>query len=119
VTPHRKLESLHTTAGTSVIPTATVSIRAAAIGDGPVDAIFKEVARVTGIAIKLREFADRAVASARTLRAKSRSNSKSRATTGPSAAAPPRPTSSRPRPSRTSTPSTPSSPASIATGPAR
>jgi 2-isopropylmalate synthase len=69
VTPHWKLESLHTTAGTSVIPTATVSIRRpdgvliqdAAIGDGPVDAIFKAVERVTGIAANLREFAVRGV----------------------------------------------------------
>jgi 2-isopropylmalate synthase len=69
VTPHWKLESLHTTAGTSVIPTATVCIRRpdgvlvqdAAIGDGPVDAIFKAVERVTGIAANLREFAVRGV----------------------------------------------------------
>jgi len=69
VTPHWKLESLHTTAGTSVTPTATVSIRRpdgllvqdAAIGDGPVDAIFKAVERVTGIAANLREFAVRGV----------------------------------------------------------
>ena len=61
--------SLHTTAGTSVIPTATVCIRRpdgeivqdAAIGDGPVDAIFKAVERVTGIAANLREFAVRGV----------------------------------------------------------
>jgi 2-isopropylmalate synthase len=52
-----------------VIATATASIRlpdgllirAAAIGDGPVDAIFKAVVRVTGIAAKLREFAVRGV----------------------------------------------------------
>jgi 2-isopropylmalate synthase len=69
VTPHWKLESLHTTAGTSVIPTATVCIRRpdgvlvqdAAIGDGPVDAIFKAVERVTGIKANLREFAVRGV----------------------------------------------------------
>ena len=69
VTPHWKLISLHTTAGTSVIPTATVCIRRpdgqlvqdAAIGDGPVDAIFKAVERVTGIAANLREFGVRGV----------------------------------------------------------
>ena len=69
VTPHWKLEALHTTAGTSVIPTATVAIRRpdgvvvqdAAIGDGPLDAIFKAVERVTGIAADLREFAVRGV----------------------------------------------------------
>jgi 2-isopropylmalate synthase len=63
------LVSLHTTAGTSVIPTATVCIRRpdgqvvqdAAIGDGPVDAIFKAVERVTGIAANLRDFSVRGV----------------------------------------------------------
>ena len=63
------LVSLHTTSGSSVIPTATVCIRRpdgqlvqdAAIGDGPVDAIFKAVERVTGVAANLREFAVRGV----------------------------------------------------------
>jgi 2-isopropylmalate synthase len=66
---HWQLVSLHTTAGTSVTPTATVSIRRpdgqlvqdAAIGDGPVDAIFKAVERVTGIAANLRDFGVRGV----------------------------------------------------------
>lgn len=69
VPAHWSLVSLHTTAGTSVVPTATVQIRRpdgeivqdAAIGDGPVDAIFKAVERVTGIAANLREFAVRGV----------------------------------------------------------
>ncbi len=64
-----KLESLHTTAGTSVLPTATVSIRRpdgqvvqdAAIGSGPVDAIFKAVERVTGVRANLRQFSVRGV----------------------------------------------------------
>jgi 2-isopropylmalate synthase len=64
-----QLLSLHTTAGTSVLPTATVSIRRpdgeivqdAAIGDGPVDAIFKAVERVTGVHANLREFVVRSV----------------------------------------------------------
>ncbi len=63
------LISLHTTAGTSVLPTATVCIRRpdgqivqdAAIGSGPVDAIFKAVERVTGVAANLREFSVRGV----------------------------------------------------------
>jgi len=71
VTAHWSLISLHTTAGTNVIPTATVCIRRpdgqevtdAATGDGPVDAIFKAVERVTGIAANLREFAVRGVTS--------------------------------------------------------
>src|SRR3954467_2200658 len=66
---HWSLVSLHTSAGSSVLPTATVSIRRpdgvvvqdAAIGDGPVDAIFKAVERVTGVRANLREFAVRGV----------------------------------------------------------
>ncbi len=63
------LISLHTTAGSNVLPTATVCIRRpdgqivqdAAIGTGPVDAIFKAVERVTGVAANLREFSVRGV----------------------------------------------------------
>ncbi len=66
---HWELLSLHTTCGTSVLPTATISIRRpdgeivqdAAIGDGPVDAIFKAVERVTGVRANLREFVVRSV----------------------------------------------------------
>jgi 2-isopropylmalate synthase len=69
VPAHWSLVSLHTTAGTSVIPTATIRIRRpdgevvqdAATGDGPVDAIFKAVERVTGVSANLREFAVRGV----------------------------------------------------------
>ncbi len=69
VPAHWSLVSLHTTAGTSITPTATISIRRpdgqlvqdAAIGDGPVDAIFKAVERVTGIAANLKEFGVRGV----------------------------------------------------------
>jgi 2-isopropylmalate synthase len=69
VPAHWQLISLHTTAGPSVLPTATVSIRRpdgeivqdAAIGDGPVDAIFKAVERVTGVRANLREFVVRSV----------------------------------------------------------
>jgi 2-isopropylmalate synthase len=65
VAPHWESESLRTAAGTSVIPTATVAIRRpdrvlihdAAIVDGPVDALFKAVERVTGIGADLRGFA--------------------------------------------------------------
>ncbi|MFO0911271.1 MAG: 2-isopropylmalate synthase [Isosphaeraceae bacterium] len=64
-----QLISLHTTAGTCVLPTATGAIRRpdgevvqdAAIGDGPVDAIFKAVERVTGVHANLREFVVRSV----------------------------------------------------------
>jgi 2-isopropylmalate synthase len=66
---HWQLVSLYTTAGLSVLPTATIAIRRpdgevvqdAAIGDGPVDAIFKAVERVTGVHANLREFVVRSV----------------------------------------------------------
>ncbi len=69
VPPQWQLVSLHTTAGTSVLPTATVQIKRpdgeivqdAALGDGPVDAIFKAVERVTGVHANLREFVVRSV----------------------------------------------------------
>ena len=64
-----ELVSLHTVAGSSVLPTATVRIKRpdgeivqdAAIGDGPVDAIFKAVERVTGVRADLHEFVVRGV----------------------------------------------------------
>jgi 2-isopropylmalate synthase len=69
VPAHWQLVSLHTTAGLSVLPTATVGIRRpdgeivqdAATGDGPVDAIFKAVERVTGVRANLKEFVVRSV----------------------------------------------------------
>ncbi len=69
VPPLWQLVSLHTTAGMSVLPTATVAIRRpdgeivqdAAIGDGPVDAIFKAVERVTGVRANLHQFVVRSV----------------------------------------------------------
>ncbi len=68
-TPHWQLISLHTTAGMGILPTATIAIRRpdgeivqdAAIGDGPVDAIFKAVERVTGVHANLHEFVVRSV----------------------------------------------------------
>jgi len=64
-----QLVSLHTTAGTSVLPTATIAVRRpdgeivqdAAVGDGPVDAIFKAVERLTGVHANLHEFVVRSV----------------------------------------------------------
>jgi len=66
---HWSLVSMHTTAGTDILPTATVRIKRpdgevvqdAAIGTGPVDAIFKAVERVTGVHANLREFNVRGV----------------------------------------------------------
>jgi 2-isopropylmalate synthase len=64
-----QLVGLHTCAGLNVLPTATVQIKRpdgeivqdAAIGTGPVDAIFKAVERVTGVRANLREFVVRSV----------------------------------------------------------
>jgi 2-isopropylmalate synthase len=69
VPAHWQLVSLHTTAGMGVLPSATIAIRRpdgeiiqdAAIGDGPVDAIFKAVERVTGVRANLHEFVVRSV----------------------------------------------------------
>ncbi len=63
-----ELEDLSVTAGTSVIPTATVKLRHegrqmcdAAVGDGPVDAIYKAMERLTGYSAKLLDYGLRAV----------------------------------------------------------
>ncbi len=63
------LESFHTSAGTGTIPTATVCLRRqdgtkvqdAACGDGPVDAVFKTIERITGVTLKLRDYQVRSV----------------------------------------------------------
>ena len=69
VPAHWELLELQTMAGKHLTPTAMVRIKRpdgvivedAAIGDGPVDAIFKAVERVTGIAANLRDFSVRGV----------------------------------------------------------
>ncbi len=58
------LDSFHTSDGTGTLPMAAVSlvhvdgrkVQDAACGDGPVDAIFKTIERITGITVKLREY---------------------------------------------------------------
>jgi 2-isopropylmalate synthase len=63
------LESFHTNAGTGTIPTAAVCLRHqdggkyqdAACGDGPVDAVFKTIERITGITVQLRDYQVRSV----------------------------------------------------------
>jgi 2-isopropylmalate synthase len=65
------LESLHTSSGTTTTPTATVRLKRAdgeviedaAIGDGPVDATYKTIERITGISGKLTSYRIRAVTS--------------------------------------------------------
>jgi 2-isopropylmalate synthase len=59
-----KLVSIHATSGTSGVPNAAVCLEMgdgrrmedAAVGDGPVDAVFKAIERITGIKVQLRSF---------------------------------------------------------------
>ena len=59
-----KMNSFHTSAGTGSIPMATVElveegkepVRDAAIGDGPIDAVFNALERVTGIEGRLQNY---------------------------------------------------------------
>ncbi len=62
------LAGVQTTAGSSAVPTATVtlvkegeSFTDAAIGDGPVDAVYQAIGRITGIKLRLTEYALRAL----------------------------------------------------------
>jgi 2-isopropylmalate synthase len=63
------IESFHTTSGTGTIPTATVRMRKAdgsvvqdaACGDGPVDAIYKTIDRITGFKGELADYHIRAI----------------------------------------------------------
>src|SRR5437588_4673973 len=58
------LESFHTSAGTGSLPMASVCLRHtdgrkvqdAACGDGPVDAVFKTIERITGVTVQLRDY---------------------------------------------------------------
>jgi 2-isopropylmalate synthase len=66
-----ELVSLHTSAGTGVIPTATLRMRKAgtgefqdaATGDGPIDAVFRAMERITGIEVILGDFQVRSISS--------------------------------------------------------
>ncbi|RPI86204.1 MAG: 2-isopropylmalate synthase [Planctomycetaceae bacterium] len=59
-----KLISFHTSAGTGAIPTATIQLQEegqpvicdAATGDGPVDAVFNTLERLTGITARLQNY---------------------------------------------------------------
>ena len=64
------LEGLQTTAGSNAIPTATVTLSKegqtrtdAATGDGPVDAIYEAIARITGVRLELLDYSLRALTS--------------------------------------------------------
>jgi 2-isopropylmalate synthase len=64
-----RLRSFHVTSGISVTPTATVSVEVAeegpktdaAIGDGPIDAVYRAIDRITGFRCELRDFGIRAI----------------------------------------------------------
>ena len=63
-----KLEYIQTTTGNQTLPTATIKLKKgnqiiqdAAIGDGPVDATYKAIERITGIPGKLISYSIRAV----------------------------------------------------------
>ncbi|MEW6660818.1 MAG: 2-isopropylmalate synthase [Bacillota bacterium] len=63
-----RLQSMHVSSGNQVVPTATLSILVgetlvseAAVGDGPVDAVFKVVDKISGINVCLKHYALNAV----------------------------------------------------------
>ncbi|MCL4514219.1 MAG: 2-isopropylmalate synthase, partial [Firmicutes bacterium] len=65
-----KLEYLHVASGNTTVPTATVSLsyegrtlEEAACGDGPVDAVFKAIDRITGLTVNLADYQLKAVTS--------------------------------------------------------
>jgi 2-isopropylmalate synthase len=70
-TDHWKLISLHTSSGTGTIPTATLQLQHdddaikcdAATGDGPIDAVFHALERITGITARLQNYQVRSVSS--------------------------------------------------------
>jgi 2-isopropylmalate synthase len=59
-----EIEALSTTSGTGTMPCASIALRGAdgervqrvAAGDGPVDAVFKAIEKITGIQVKLRDY---------------------------------------------------------------
>jgi 2-isopropylmalate synthase len=63
------LESFHTSDGTGTLPMAAVClahvdgrrVQDAACGDGPVDAVFKTIERITGVVVQLRDYQVRSV----------------------------------------------------------
>ncbi len=64
------LRGVQTTAGSNTIPTATVTlvregeaVTDAATGDGPVDAVYEAIGRITGVKLLLRDYSLRAITS--------------------------------------------------------
>ena len=67
-----EIDSFHVSSGTATIPTAAVRLRKngelvedAACGDGPVDAVYKTISRIVGIAPTLTDYHIRAVTGGR------------------------------------------------------
>jgi 2-isopropylmalate synthase len=65
-----KLAGVQTVAGSNATPTATVtltkegkSVTDAAIGDGPVDAVYEAIQRITGLKLRLTDYSLRAITS--------------------------------------------------------
>jgi len=65
-----KLAGVQTTAGSKAVPTATVTllkegepITDAATGDGPVDAVYEAIQRITGVSLQLIDYSLRAITS--------------------------------------------------------
>ncbi|MBS3763003.1 MAG: 2-isopropylmalate synthase, partial [Planctomycetes bacterium] len=63
-----QLITFHISSGTSVIPTATVQLKVeddkqtdASTGDGPIDAVYKAIDRITGISCDLTDYSIRAI----------------------------------------------------------
>lgn len=64
-----ELEHLHISSGNRVVPTATVGIKVdegrviedANCGDGPVDAVFKTIEKITGVKVKLEHYSLNAI----------------------------------------------------------
>jgi 2-isopropylmalate synthase len=70
IPPIFALEYIHITAGNKTVPTATVRIKKegkiiedAACGDGPVDAAYKTIDRLTGLKVKLVDYSIKAITS--------------------------------------------------------
>ncbi len=69
VVPVWTLESFHVSAGSGTLPMAAVclvhadgrKVQDAALGDGPIDAIFKTIERITGVSVQLRDYQVRSV----------------------------------------------------------
>ncbi len=64
-----KLEALQVTSGITVVPTATVGLKKgneffqdSATGDGPVDAAYRAIERITGIGVELLDYSIKSVA---------------------------------------------------------